>query len=521
MLSSLPVQFKQLCLCGILDWFHLLLHRYDETAEPGRSHCTNLSQNFTFPSGEMEAFRPIGVLPGIQTSLFYYPCGPGMAPRGSARSHPSFEFHKYLFMLNDSLRLNLTLRNLYISSFRETCRFERISIFCWHGRKGKYCPHEGSLIYCATYSEIHCYPEHNEISITVRTTPFVILKVQMSYSIIDSGLVKTNIINRKNPYINWVMNFPKVQVQIWHIVLKNKFKHLVLTSVLTSQGEKIKVHDGPGDKSPVVKGQTSGDLEAKYTTTTFQVFINSLQFKNTSGNLTYVESSQNKTTSIVLPNDTVITLPDFCVLKPRLRGVCFLSFKVEENFSVNVTFSEFNDEHHNTESCDHSGIAVYDDHDQEIFKDCVKIHYGRTFELKGCHQSYSIVQIVSRFRYTVPKSLESHSVYSNSNAVTLVFYSYPEYSSLSLNITASSTECRVVSGLLCDHLNFPKKIWGYSPHLRIPWDLGCLVYYQRFGLSTQRTSCRQQIKTLSWEAHGKLMIISGSGWWQGSENYVM
>lgn len=360
------------------------------------------------------------------------------------------EYLSYHVQLNKLLRLNLTLQDMYFSSKSfcykgDVCFLGHVHVQTNFGGNGKVCDR-----YCGTHASVAIHPQSGTVHVDVRNTAYVVVRVKMFYSIIDSERISTSVGKLMCGQVNepvWIASFQlfNLSVQIHHIRVAH-YRYIVLMTNSEVQRSKIKIYDGPGTSSQPIAATS------KFVSSSFQIIAHShvLRFVDVSHN--YTSQDQSLVQRFFAPSASNFVSLELC------SGLfCFVQLHTNLDLRLNVSLSHFlYDGAKNTEDCDYAGIALYDLNYQGKYdvrhlscvKETIEKHYQAACELqKGgslypYHNPYFFNMTTTK--YIFPGVGDTQLIYSDSNILLLILYSYQEYGVMYLNVSVSAIKCSTV-----------------------------------------------------------------------------
>ncbi len=438
--------------------------------------------------GEMYAKRLVGRLPPIGTQQLRH--RRQKIFDGRAKHYQHQMYFKFWFHLHQQLRLNVSLSDLIVSPVgshiqRDRCTSASIDISSLYSGSSKI--FDTQLRYCGVYGHLNAYPKSRKVTIEMRHGAFVIVMVNMSYSVMDAKRIFPNLHPEQNKALPWFTVFPcaNMTLQMHHIRVEH-FKKICLVRNQTGAEGILEVHDGPGIESK------STIVVSKFESSTFQVVtkLTSHSFKEVTVNFFSINgTSENRSIEVSTPNITQLPL-DVCFG----NTICSINLTTSPNHTIKVTLSNFQyDGDINRENCDYAGIAMYD-HVREEKRhrhrstECVREIYERQY-YAGCTywpkgkipdsvEPYMFNIKSSRIRY--PDANENMVFYSKGSCFLVVLYSYVEYGHLTLNISAEISTCSVMN---FNQLDWKRLTFKFEPSTQC---LHIQILNNKFGLYFRR-----------------------------------
>ncbi len=478
----------------------------------------------------MIATKPLGSLysHSSNTSVLYFisPHGPS-APRTTCymnhlqtrklirRVIKNHAFPVYSFNLDKVLRLNITLQNIFFSHknfpFDNQCRFQFIDIV---SNSSAHCK------YCGILPEFQNFPDSHVVRLEVRSFAITIVKVAIFYSIIDVNLIKSGTPSAHQ--INDMYSFGGVFVSSrYHVIVSSyvktdHYKRIVLTS---SFGQNwLQVHDGPGSLSKILHSSNSQDTFF-YLSSTFQIFVFVLlpdAFKYSNRAVQFVSQFHKVQIVNISTTQSKIHLPNTNACYENKVCIFILQTKhpLKLNISLhNVIYHGVN----NTQDCLYAGLATYDWTVNKFIHTntyCV-VHMFVSSSNVTCFRGMAFYPLYSAFHFSYSSPhwyrhpYSSWETYSKANRMLMVFYSYTEYGSFEIHITARATACNVMHFDQCNSI---------TRDVVLPWNQKCSVFvftHQNITTCDETFLTYFQISFASESEDGKQMFISGYGTFRG------
>ncbi len=261
---------------------------------------------------------------------------------------------------------------------------------------------------------------------------FVTIDVHIGYSVIDSNRVETakslNATTRQQPPWIFAKNTLICFLHSWHLFIYEIVIKKMDTISLKLKGEddaKFEVFDGPGVLSTAINPQYVQGFH-QYTTSTFQCLIHALVFKRHPIYLHFLEHSHNKfSTSFVNSTSPVY----FSHKEQAKRDIHIETCRLETHSALylKLIVLDFVFEGDISTKCTFGGATLY--------------HWT----------NYTWTELSSLCR-TQDETFQHKQIFSSSNSVIIVYYSYQAYmKALSFNFSVLSTECEGVVVNVCDY----------------------------------------------------------------------
>ncbi len=326
--------------------------------------------------------------------------------------------HQWLFRLSKDLRLNLTFNSVHFDV--TACSAGFLDII---DSKQKTLDR-----YCGILSEFQNFPLVGDVNVFLFVCSGFVYNLTFSFSVIDSHRLHTYYLwseKKGNAHPSWVWFLHRENTHVERYILQVK-KHYKMTVQMPPTGETqvhLEVYDGPGALCEKIKPSQIRHVQSiVYKTSSFQCLIYKWSLE---GYLVYLprrvpvhQISLNSSWRVALPHkicSNSVACPVHMVL-------------VDKMHHINVTI------------------------DQLIFKGIVA---NRLCDFAG----FSAFNVMGRSSYRhmstecVPndKTLYKYRpLYSETNSLLIVVYSYKEYGVISVNISISNTRCFPVNVNLCE-----------------------------------------------------------------------
>ncbi len=436
----------------------------------------------------MNVIRPSGILPSLNVDAFVY-CD----LKQHYIHHTIFKYGEYLtysFLLDEHLRLNISFAFVYIS-FSNGNTAE-----CMDGYVSVQSNNQ-NLKYCGILPALSSFPLSNSLHIKLRCKPHVFMRTQISYTIMDSNQIvsystlpnsRTKILFQKYVIYFWAGSF---SLSRFHIKV-DTYKHICF-NVSSTDNEDIEIHNGPGTKSKKIRPTQRMHGRNIFKTIKFQSVV-FLRIKHASLNsvLRYFGTASAK--SLVYLHNKSSPEKLFLnesVCKPFT--VCVKSLETDANFFLNIsfTFADYKG-HKSTGHCDYSGVSTYSMREipEPISTECTKHMHLKKYSEKDNFLTDSGGRLSQLFLYNISSFSEEFTtiskykhIYSESNKLLLVWYAYPEYGMMNVDLRMSVAVCKSII-LKIETCDFDIQTYD-GPFL--PQNTGLRIRYFKKSLSNKFT----------------------------------
>ncbi len=401
-------------------------------------HIVSLSLEFTGLMSHSRR-RYTCVLPPIGLTT------PPKRIRGNYKNYPSWTLK---FNLDKHLALNLTFLYIYISSTSiNKCNYGRYevqmvssrtlnTIHCFSPNQDTFTQVQPPVIFCGIHPQKTVLSSSHITYFAAYMRPYVLNTTTIAYSILDKAQIET-VSNPKNlsiqhndsknvlQYEQGIVSQTKMQLNIFRLNVLKKCRVVVRAPSVFE--DHLEFFDGPGSKSPKIKARHLFQNSIHFIMSTFQcIFFFYLNKFPDFGSLAFSFLSESSPivckTLYVSSNETQFF--SFFTNDSNF-GVC-LKFYTEREQRINFTATEINyNGTINTEDCRFSGIAALSDQ-EEMLTLC---HYGKYSNEFFFNKTYN--------------HLYHPSIYSPQNKLTIIFYTYIEYGSLTAVSCSSTTSCNI------------------------------------------------------------------------------
>ncbi len=244
-----------------------------------------------FQKNKIQQFSPhdktTGKLPFVNLSHAIYrlprsakPCQPLYERRTEHQPFPNRfydtnKFLNYRFVMHKTLRLNLTLDELYIPA-----KYIVANNTCFSGFLvvNSFLSDEiVKLHYCGRLACISSYPVSKNISVEVKAKPLVMVHAEIVFSIFDKKQLKSamtassEVSNHFRPH--WSFTFLKRNSSFLAYFIKTNALNTLSVAVFKNVCDSIQVFDGPGSQSKQLQSQNYLRTYSLFQTCCFQATI--------------------------------------------------------------------------------------------------------------------------------------------------------------------------------------------------------------------------------------------------------
>lgn len=316
------------------------------------------------------------------------------------------------FEIHTTFRLNMSFRILKVIS---DCRSHKFGFLQIRAISDS---HQIYFNFCGIHANFSVFPPTNFICtkfVTLRRYDKKMIAIDSVFMVMSSDLIESISATTAHPLLLAALHVLHMSLQIHTLrlqVQKHKKLHLVI-----QESYKHVVFDGPGTKSTKLAA-----VDNKYRCSTFQCIL-----------LLMTEGKQNSLCcdQAVSYTSTNVPVTNFLYQthKVPLYTQVFEVFRVSapENYSVNLTISEFLFQGMQSLSCTFGGIVILDYVTASVSKG------NATMSLcnKGTHEK----------RVFIP---EQQHVYGG-NLMYIIVFSYERYSGVEVTLAANYTSCKTLS----------------------------------------------------------------------------
>ncbi len=363
----------------------------------------------------------------------------------------ALKIDRYSFHIHTFLRLNISVFKLQVLSYSVAqCSNDHILV-----ESGRWF----ELRFCGKHNYVfNIFPGSNVIKVSeVFHVPFKSKQVHFAFAVMDSNIIQSNpavSFPRFVSHLRYYL-FAMRMVSETHQV---RVKHFQYIQIVASVKEfySFEIWDGPGKRSKHEAGVHFSSGEKSYTSSTFVLFMSLVSKfeKITTNNMDFAAIDLKCDVIHYLGHNNQRMFP----LNPTRTVNCATLVAPQQN-SINLTVGGFEyTGEPNTLLCDWAGVAAYDDTQQLISSECVKILEQHSFyDICTCNQSpessswyklHAIIYQKQTKKYVHPEIEHNKSIYSPNN-LTLVWYSFKEYGIISANVSITTTNCKVKTLTFC------------------------------------------------------------------------
>ena len=378
-------------------WKFILFRRYHEEGITGAIYMQDI--NITKIYGNIRSSLIDTLKQGTNEYFIYF-------STKLFRKKPFFKF-MWRLNINKMLSLNITFDNIYLlnlhcSSYLDIFNEKNVGEifkFCGQNAKVSVFPKFTNVI-IKVFLKQHDYPAYSIVG---------------SFSIMDKRLITSTQIpetSKKKDSVHFGVKLEEillfkndiVMFYLWIHVYKD---HNVVITHMSSDSQKIKLFDGPGFLSTLLspRGKLYHCSTYQCTAQVLHIWGNfELVLNHSATELGIHASFYNTHTYVSLPNPNCSS------------SVCILNIKFDHGYKVNVTLQSMVFQGENSAYCKYGGLSLIEFINEE---------YNENVAL--CRNDFSN-NIKRRF-------------YSVSSSLKMVLYWYEPYSSTSVTLRISNTEC--------------------------------------------------------------------------------
>ncbi len=409
---------------------------------------------------------PLGVLPHEHTTSISYHTNekcllkdPLLAfysvIRVPSKFYQHHNFPVYIFKLHSSLRLNLTLREVYFSLFTPHCLYGMIQLWTNQSKFRK-----TAESYCGVYDQVDIFPHSNAVTMSMPSKPLIVIDIKkLIYSVIDMKTVFSYRAMNVSRSLKWIVVLPQMKTHCYVYYVKVSLLKFIKLLTVDNQTA-IEVFDGPGIWSPLISPIPYFNYTLLFEATTFQATLYSFPNDIAAFYLTYVSLSQSYTTSKQTGNTNMyLSSPISCFN----RSICIRKLVSKQGTFFNITIHTIRTQSaSNTQKCTYGGVSMIErteSHFVTLATECSKqqlvmTHRSRCFKLSNKPAAFLLhLSGVKTQEYFDKQNKNYRSYLSASNVIFLVYYAYQSYSSLEVHLTVGITTCNVIHFKLCDSID--------------------------------------------------------------------
>ena len=359
---------------------------------------------------------------------------------------------------------------------------------------------DSPITYCGIRTYLVAYPHYNNVSIQMSVRHYVKYFVLAIYNVIDYNIsLSCKVLRDNNSLVPdfVIYTIPSkmfsqkfhLQVPKWQIM--NIIVHL--SNIIS-----IWTLDGPGTVSSNFRNIFQKSSKYQFLTSSYHYLMYIEMALNYKTQIIYFKPHTRKINKVISVRKNTAKTTSFNLLYPesicsKNLEVCILKIQTSEQTKINITITHLSiDQEDLNEGCLFHGLSVYD-------------------HLNTTKDELSTICIVSFSRY------RHRNIYSKTNDLLLVLYSFKAEGSMNVNFLVSNTYCNVIQIDTCATSN---KIYLTSPTSI------CTVHQLRHDLSISsfedliKRGCKQcQLQNLLYSENGrnkgKVLQISTSGFMRG------
>ncbi len=364
-------------------------------------------------------------------------------------------FVKYIFKLDEVLRLNLTFQYVL---FGRTCVYGYVLI------KSAF-----PSAFCGLFSKFSVYPSSRQTTISlivVKSTqcfsgdtfhPSAIIDdrsdylqgaitmsgnfiVSMAYSVSDFKRISSNYHFRNSARSKDVVSFP------WHLGVSNvnfqvvflraKSLHYLMISTDKTSPNLVKIFDGPGFKCPQITGKIE-NAKKMFKASAFQaVLFYSCYYCSRFHRykIKYQTSEQKNVFAVKITGNKQFHLPSYCAS----QELCIFKFLADPSLKLNGSLTNFTRVGSSSmRKCTYAGVEVFEPGYGHRITECTQEHLGR--EEVWRNNTF----VTSHHISTYPNKNDTREFFSMQNELTIVLYAFPEYAQMTVSVAIQSTKCKV------------------------------------------------------------------------------
>ncbi len=474
-------------------------------------------------TAKLHLTRPLGVFASMSKNNFLFKA----LSKDVQRDYNS---PLYTFDLSQIFRLNLTLSNMHFSSpVYQNCSSGFIQVTNFFTDKTM-----ESMRFCGIFPEISWISQSHKGEIQVFVRPFIFIKTSISYSIQDFtepqnlnfGFWKV-----KGILVHLlVFSLPQNYLFVHHVQVEHFY--VVSIQITNISESKVTIFDGPGKKSAVLNPHLNENKQI-YVAKSFQLVSHILdQHVHNYSEIKFQGQLASSADIWSISNNKLLFFPGSDICKDFI--MCTVKIKIE---SHEHSVLKLNNIHYtgmeNSALCNYAGIALYDvvnNSYQHLRTICPTQKYDKSYEThimtpleripilgQDPHkQIFFFLTAYSSVTYTHPHSESSLPFYSSTNSALVVFYSFPRYGTLSLNLSISGSNCTSLrvdpcpdtgSQAFVSRQNVLETSGDQEKQLIEMRDNECTVV-QLFRLQDERNDCKISIAPSLTKAEGNIEVFA-------------
>ncbi len=382
---------------------------------------------------------------------------------------------KYTIFLHPGLRLNITFLHIYLvgSEFRLRPReWDSRDDFVRSGGahivvSSRNRVRTENIFFTRHYSKFTLFSDGFFIEIKNVPRSRSILISSSTYQVIDSDAVVSLKYTEPRLTVQTTSNdtriiLPRLKILLTLVHVKvPQFCRVKMTLVNTGHINHS-VFDGPGILSQVLSPAFVTETQFYFLGSSFQLSVFLCLSHKSDHNTRKGQKGQNLQYKAIYPKlishvfvNSTLSINDENKNMCWREKHCVVKLFASPGKIFNFTFHNFS--LHGTREdnlCNYAGISLYKDkyRKAEALMNtlCVKQYFGSSFsysklcsaDLKPELDHFDNFRV---FEYQYPDSLDKRTVYSESSSAVLVKYFFPEYSTMSVRVTVTTSRCRVLA----------------------------------------------------------------------------
>ncbi len=364
-------------------------------------------------------FKPAKLKHWISTCILSSPTKNVLSE--TTESTPHFDI-SVGFVLDPFLQLNITFFALQLDKNR--CVLNHVFVKqCLDNKalKCKNCPeHKQCQSFCGIHSMFYFIPKQQFVIISTKVVSSSHF-TNLSYSIIDANKIHSIVVKEPIKLLDKHQLF-QINTNCLGLLYVSIFKvYQLMLQIKIVTHESAVVFDGPGVLSPRSRPMLIGKREF-YKMSTFQCVVRLFKHLTQScavdRTIQYTSHCAN-ITQVTLNSNATLVMSYSSMKLGRRNHMSVFKYVSSSADRINITINFIRYKGQTSVSCGYSGITIYnaslDKPDKELETFC-----------KGYSMS-------TRYR----------NIYSESHTVFLTLYSYIQYASLNISVSASVTHCKL------------------------------------------------------------------------------
>ncbi len=433
-------------------------------------------EQLTFSIGIMTPTKPMGSLPQVVPSqMSWCHSRPGFA-LGLLTSKLYFKvdyFVKYSFRIAKRLTLNLTFIYIHVLGSKPNAVIKSEEE-CSHilVKTCLNCTHKKQQVYAGTFAQFMKHVTSHECDVQIIPKNLQIIVTSISYTVLSDNVHITDQVRGSSSIISGSVvtsSFSILNTTCYFYMLKvNLYKSIILQFNRSDLHfpPSTQVFDGPGTKCKTLTPRI-GHL---YQCSSFQCSVSSCCIASHVLSINYVEvrPAEKHFSRITVVQQGAFSLPISGVCDSTPMCLIWLETNNEFKLNLSVTNVEYVGDT-NTRECHYAGVGFFEEMNNSL--EAIDIFYVqqnfgwtkryKTFgksDLKRDHRDVQFIDPGGYYKifitllteiqvasHTHPPATLTRNVFSRQNSVLLLWYSYPEYGSLSLQLYLSTTKCGVMT----------------------------------------------------------------------------